>query len=606
MTHANRRTLGTLATAALLTAACGGGGGGGGGAPAGNLSASQVRMVSSNQDAAHEMVVATSITATNDYSDVAVAYVLLNKSDVDNEASDVRQHEVSSAIFPSVTSGTAEYEAVVTIPETVREDTEWYLVAEVDPANAIPESNEDDNLPDDQSKIYVKVGNANTDTADIVVESAEVDEDAVILYPMQSRPMTGGVPDVEDHDFSATLVMTTTGTQQLDDVDLQASITIPGGNTYRLRIWDEQSGRYESELLSTITPGIPNTIHVDLWIPAGSARTAIERHLAQGQPNVFRVTFSSNMTAGFSEWELGSQRHSMRGMPDNRITDDVVIVLPPVVTPTCNNILWDKGFKKNWKNKVFTVGVDFGSNASLDERGAIAQANATVPTRLFGANSKALDLRAFGRVTPIEGAPTDSEFTLDFDVFGVSLFSTSSTDPSYTYDKTMSWTKSREVRGRMFAGPIPMEVRAKASGTMGYRVRAFLDPARLEVLGQAFANIQGTAEASASVVVARAGVGGNITLIDDRFTARGECQLGIPSGGMLTGTLTMEVTNDLRGPNGRIFLFEEHYKPKWCKKIIPCGTKKVRNEKTIVRFRTFRKVDVLFNTTRTATVCLAP
>lgn len=593
---------GTLALS--LLASCGGGGGGAAAQPAGNLSVNSVRLLSSGPNAAHEMRLSTTIFASREYTDVPVTYVLLNKEDVDNEVDDVRQYEVSTAEYAQITAGVGDYEGVVTIPDAVREDDEWYLIPHIDSANAIPETDEEDNLPTDGSKIYVKIGSANSDRADIVIESAEVDEDAVILYPMKSLPMTGGILDRDDHDFSATLVMTTTGSKTLTNVDVQASIAIPGGNTYRLFGWDEVDDRYENEIRFDITPGIPNTVHMDILLPNGSARTAVSRHIAQGQGNKFKVLFSSNMTAGVTEWENGSQRHGSRGLRDNQIEAEVIIILPPNTAPVCNGILWNKGFKKNWANKVFSVGVDFGSSATLDTRGAIAQAHAAVPTKLFGKSSNALDLRAFGRVTPRQGQPTDSEFTLDFEAFGVSLFSLTNNDPSYSYDKTMSWTKSREVRGRMFAGPIPLEVRAKASGTMGYRVSAFLDPARMEVIGSAFANLKGLAEASASAVVIKAGIGGSITLLSDTFTARGEAQLGIPSAGKVTGTLTMEVTNDLRGPTGRLYLFEEHHEPKWCYKVVPCGVRKVRNEKTIARFKTFRKKDVLFSETKTATVCV--
>jgi len=600
-----------ISAAAILTTlmtGCGGGGGGGGGQPIGNLRSASVRLVSQAPNAAHEMTLATTIEASQNYNDVAVAYVLLNKADVDAKKTDVRQHEVSASVFATITAGTAEYQTFVSIPESVREDSEWYLISQIDPADAITETDESDNLPTDGSKVFVKIGNANTDRADVVMESADIENDAVILWQQTNWLPVNTTANVDDHDFSATLVLTTTGSQELSNVDLQASIAIPGSSQqFPLQIWDEASNSFAQKVFADAKPGDPDTVHLDLMLPdngAGGARQTIERHLRQGGSNKFTVTFFSNLDGVYPEWENGVNRFAGRQGPDNQADATVVIVLPPTVMSQCNNILWDRGLKKTWRNKVFALGVDFSSSSSLDQRGAIAQARAAVPVKLFGATSNALDLRAFGRVTPQENAPTDSEFTLDFDVFGVSVFSTSSNDPSYTYDKTVTYTKSRTVTGRVFAGPIPIQLKATATGSMGYRVRAYIDPAQLEVLGQAFANLKARATASVNAVVAEVGVGGTMSIIDDVFTARGECFLGIPSNGKLTGTLTMEVTNELTGPKGRIYIYEKHKEPKWCHKVIPCGLRTVRNEKTIARFRTFYKKDVLFHLTKTETVCL--
>lgn len=604
-------------TGLMALAACGGGGGGANAAPAGNLTVDSVRLESTNPNAAHEMTLSATITATTRFENVPVTYVLLNKEDVDAERDPVRQHEVTSSVFSTVEAGTQGYETYVTIPAEAREAGEYYLVPHLDPANSIPETDEEDNEPTDGSKVEIAIGSANTDRADVVLESVAIDQGAVILYPfgaprpplqyVDPRDPNSGVrqaSDVANHDFDATLEATTTGSRELQALDITATIIVPGTGEMELRFWDPDNDQYLNEIHATVTPGIPTTVNMDVWIPGGTRR-AIDTHLRAGRANTFEVVFSSNMTAGIAEWENGVNRHSGRSTgSDNRISTEIVIVLPSNETSPCNELLWTADYEKVWKNKAFGIGVDFEGNASLDPRGAIGRARAAVPVRLFGIDSDAIALEAFGRVTPRENLPTDSEFNLDFKMFGFTLYSESNIDPSVSYDREESVTKTYERRGFVFAGPVPIQLLARASATMGYRVHAFLDPALLEVEGQIFGRAQAFASASVNVVVLEAGVAGSITLIDDVFTARARCQLGIPSGGQLTGTLTLEAINELTGPNGRLYVYEEHSEPKWCWEVVPCGLRRIRNEKTLARFRSFEKTDVLFHDTETRTVCV--
>lgn len=613
------KPLSFLPLPALLTlSACGGGGGAPPAAPLGNMAVTNVRLVSTDPHAAHQMRLAVTVDTTQPYDNVAVTYVLLDRADVQAELDDVRQHEVSTSVIPAVAAGSAAYEVLVVIPAAAREDGDWYLVPHLDPANAIPEINETDNEPIDDSKVRIAIGNGNTDRADIVLESVDIEQDAVVLLNEPTlggslgygdpRDPTGGTRsanDVQNHDFDATLEATTTGTQAIARLDITATIVVPGEGELALQFWDDDRQQYRNEVFAPVTPGFPTTVNMDVFIPSGTRRR-IETHLRAGRTNTFEVIFSSNMTSGIGEWENGNQRHEGRATgTDNRISAELVIVLPPTEQPDpCNPIRFDANYDKTWSNSTFGLGVDFGASASLDERGARGQAHAAVPVKLFGAASNAMDLRTFGRVRPREGQPTDSEFSLDFKMFGFTIYTRTSTDPSIEVVREETFTRTYEVRGRVFAGPVPIQLLARTSGTMGYKLSAYVDTARMELLGQAFGRVDAFASASVNVVIVEAGVAGAITLIDDVFTARATCQLGTPGGGRLTGTLRLEAINELTGPNGRIYVYESHLEPKWCWTVIPCGVRRVRNEKTLARFRSFTKTDVLFERELTQTVCL--
>jgi hypothetical protein len=603
----------------LLLTACGGGGGGGSPAPTlGNLSVTGVELVSSDPHAAHEMRLRVALTATQAYADVPVAYVLLNRADVDAAEDEVRQHQVSTSVIGTVVPGPQTHEVVVTIPQEVREANDWYLVPHLDPADVIAETDETDNEPTDGSKIPVGVGSGNTDLHDIVLESVSIEQDAVILWesdPTIGRPLEFTDPrnqgnrqsaqDRSNHDFDATLEVTTTGTREVQSLDVTASIALPGVGDLALAFWDPDRSRYSNQVLTPVTPGVPTTVNMDVHIPTDT-RSRLRTYLGAGLPNVFVVTFSSNMTAGIREWEGGNERHAGRQTAsDNQITAELVIMLPPDGGPNpCNDLAYEAGYRKDWENSTFGLGVDFGAGASLDRRGAIGQAHAAIPVRLFGAASNAVDLRAFGRVLPRANQPTDAEFSVDFSMFGVSLFSRRSIDPSVTYTKEETFTRTREVRGRVFAGPIPIRLVARSTGTLGYSLLAYLDAAQMRVEGQAFGRIEAFASASVDAVVIEAGVAGSITLLDDVFTARASCALGTPGGGQISGTLQLQAVNQLTGPNGRIYVYEAHTEPKWCYRVVPCGLRRVRNEKTLARFRSFTKTDVLFDLTEERTVCL--
>lgn len=595
-----------LLAAGLLLPACSSGGGG----PAGNLRVVATRILPVNPsntsvdpNAAHEMTVVTTIEATAAFTNVPVDFIVLELNDVDQEREEVRQHQLSTAVFEQVAAGTAEYEAVVSIPRECEESPVWYLIADLDPKNVIAETDEEDNQPTEPGRLGADIGSQNTNVSDIVLDTATPDEDAVILYGLNTVAPVGSITDEFNHDFGVTIEASSTGWRELVDVDLQADIIVPGFGRFPIRFWDEVQSLYHNRLLTTITPGITNTIECDMLIPGGNARNAVQTVVGTNGPSTFTVEFHANRASNYAQWDWGSQRHNERSTGDDTIAVEIVVMLPPPTSNTCNDILWDTGYKKDWTNRYFGVGLDFGTSSTLDGDGATAEGHARVPVKLFGRASNALDMTALANVKPNEGAPTDSLFTFDFSMFGVSVYSERSQDPSYTFEESQSLVKSYEQRGVIFVGPIPINLRSVATGTLGWRTTAFLDPARMELQAVAFANLTALAEASVNAVVASGGVAGTMTIISDEFTSTATAQLGTPAGGRLTGTLEFDVTNVLRGPEGRIYLFEQHTVPKWCHKVIPCGLRTVRNEKTLVRFRTFRKTDVLFNDTRTATVC---
>lgn len=583
----------------------------------GNLEATNVRIVSTDPSASHELTMGVTIRATRVFENVPVTYVLLNKEDVDNRVGElvpgeVRQHQVASSVFPTVDAGEREYETHVTLPTEAAEAANYYLVAQVDPVDAIDEDNEDDNLPRDTSKVEVAVSAARVHMPDIVMEFAVTQADAVILVrnppaygpkpftdPRQPNPQPQQALESPNHDFDATLELTTTGSDPRE-VRNTAVIQVPGLGAMPLQFWaadSPQSRTYKDALLVTVAPGVVTTVNMDVCFPAAT-REAIYQHLDHQGTNTFQVRFRTQLSSG-QEWEDGCTRHANRATgSDNECDADLVVVLP-VVPGACDPLDWNADYDKDWGGRTIGVGVEFNGNAHLGGDGTRAGIVAGVPIQLFGLGTKAIELQAQGEV---DLNALDAAVSVDFKMFGLTLFSQNLSDFSLNYEREEIVEKSYEASGRMFAGPVPLRLVIGASAMMGYAVDGDMSLTSLSVQGQAFGGVQAYASASADVVIFRAGVEGSLTLVDDVFTVGAGCSLGM-QGGHLTGTLTMDAVNQLSGPSGRLYLFEEHVAPKWCWKVVPCGLRTVRNEFTVASFHTFTKTDVLFSGQRQFTIC---
>lgn len=596
----------TLSIAGVLAGLCSCGGGGGGAAPVkpfGNLQATSLQVTSDNPATAHEMELSTGIFASDPIDAVPVSYFLMNKADVDDQLDDVRQHFVGSSVFENVSAGQKTYESVVTIPKDVSPAGDYYLIVQVDPDNVIPETDEDDNMPTESSKIVLNIDGSKWHLSDLVIEDVSIDTEALILYDADNYGNIGVLEDVVNHDFGATLLLTTTGANEAKNLDLSATITFPGNqrNPFSLWFWDSEKAEYSDRFFTSVTPGIPNTVHLDVFIPVNnSARREIDQYLRNGGKEKFTVTFSSNMLGNVAEWDGGSDRWEDRD--ENKFTLQMVIVRPP--EPPADEIHWERALRKDWRNDAFSLGLSLRGAASLDERGAIATGEAGLPVTLFGKKSELLGFDAHARVKPQHNQPTDSEFGLDLSVLGQTVYTRSSVNPRYTYSDDWNITRTAQAKSTIFVGPIPVVVTAGATGAVGFRANAFLDPALMRLSAGPYANATAFAEAAVEAIVAKVGVRGSLTLISDEFTAAAQADLSQPEPTKLLGELSFDIVNELQGPKGRLWLFADRRVPKWCYKVVPCGIKTVTDEKTLVSFSSFHKKDVLFRSVRTALVDL--
>ncbi|HEU4420818.1 MAG TPA: hypothetical protein VFT55_17905, partial [Planctomycetota bacterium] len=385
------------------------------------------------------------IRASRTFESVPVSYVLLNKEDVDSNVAEIRQHQVASSVFPTVDAGEREYETHVTLPTEAAEAANYYIVAHVDPVDAIDEDSEDDNMPRDTSKVEVSISAARVHMPDIVMEFAVTQQEATILErtpptcpprtfidPRQPNPQQQQAQESPNHDFDATLELTTTGSDP-QQVRNTAVIFVPGRGAMPLQFWADESPQqrtYKDALLVTVEPGVVTTVNMDVCFPAAT-REAIYQHLSQQGTNTLQVRFKTQLSSG-QEWEEGVTRHASRATgSDNECDADVVVVLP-VVQGACDPLDWNADYDKDWGGRTIGVGVEFTGNAHLGADGTRAGVVAGVPIKVFGLDTNAIELQAHGEVDLSEW---DAGVAVEFKMFGLVLFSQTLSDISLNYSR---------------------------------------------------------------------------------------------------------------------------------------------------------------------------
>ena len=151
---------------------------------------------------------------------------------------------------------------------------------------------------------------------------------------------------------------------------------------------------------------------------------------------------------------------------------------------------------------------------------------------------------------------------------------------------------------------------ATANVMFGYAADIQLDASRLSVEVGPRGSIGATGAGGLNIGVASAEVKGTLTLLEDALTATASCDLDPPQNGQLTGNLSLNVVNVLKGPSGSLDLEVGILTPASVVKSIwgfitrSGGGGLSKTTHNIFKFDTFEKTDPLFNKTESATVTL--
>jgi hypothetical protein len=602
---AGRRSRRALVPALLLLAtvglhSCGSGGGGAPAVQAQNLTGTSLEVVSATPMGGHQLELLAGIASSRELHDVALAFYVLNKEDVDQGLEEPRQFLVDEFVIPTVPAGASKHPATIVVPTDLEPAGDYVIVARIDPLDLIQETNEDDNLPGESSpQIVIEISNTLRDTPDLTLEKVTLDADTVVLEQNLNLGNLRGIPDVPNHHLGATALIATTGAKVQGRVEMSVALEIPNVGYQALQVWEPAQKRHvTSWFVPELHPDKPNEVHVDVMIPE-ALRSRLVTDIKNTKNNVYNVRFTVNGGKSINEWEDGSQRWTDRW--DNEIVVQVVLLVPADAPPV--GLAWGEDFEKSWVNSVFGIGVDFRAAASIDQRGLIGEVEAEIPVRLFGQDLEFFGAEIYGQDTPQD--TRQSRFSAAIEVLGQTVYSKSVTDPVFEYTETpFKVVKSIEKKAIFFAGPVPIQLTAGATGELGVDLVFRMDTASASLAGKPYFTISAYASAAINLVAVTAGARGDVELLADDFETSLTAELAVTNGGRyLDGRLLLNATNVLTGPNGRLYLFVTYPGVKICRVLgvpVPCGVVTHRKEKTIAQFETFTKTDVLFHKPFTA------
>jgi len=603
--------------AGLLAAACDSGGG-----TVQELEVLSLDVQTTDPQLGHELGVFVELQAADEEEDVALLFFVANRAEVDAGAAEPTLELVDAEALARVTAGADVYDVRLDLPAGTIAPGEYYLFAVVDPLGRIPETDEANNAPAaDEIRdrgVLVTIGETAQALPDLALESIEID-DPVAEVDVTPPVLTAveGIADVPNSHFGLTATVRASGPGALPNVVLLAELEVPGVGLFPLEVWDSAAGAYAATIaIDSVVPGDPTLLHLDLHIPqaAQDVLAALLPPPVPGAdpPNLLlnaRVHVHLDPFDALAEYEDGLVLIGDEDGSDNRESaplllwffddDDFQSLLAGVAEPK-NELRWDVPFLKEFSNDHVGIGVRFGATADVGTKGILAEAGASVPMTIVGHTIDLLALDAKGLFNPLNKA--DNGFAVTLKALTIKLWEKRTKEDEQLAQDPLTFAQEKAFTANFVVGPVPMFVRIGARGSVGLDVGATVG-SNLQITAEPFLNFTVFAEGGPGGSVAGwtlgGGVGADMKLIDDRFHA------GITAGvtydsatSIMTGSITEEVSNDLKGPSGRVYLFVTATGKVLWKQISK------RWEYVLATWKTFEKKDTLFNKTQSLSVTI--
>ncbi len=618
-----------------------------------NLKASAVEITTTSPRIGHPVELVTRIEANENATDVTVSYYAQNAQDVADGLEQVRQFYLGTVTFASVQPAIVDYRASLIVPTSVTPPGDYVILAAIDPSELVPETDEADNRAE-QGATFLPLQDPN-----LKLQELTLDAQSILLDPDVDDVMTAQPTDVQNADLGATVTVALEGTLQPVDVETFVRLRItrtdrPAGQDTHdvpLYLWDSDAQRYvdaygvggtvewlpfgavvpqrvtESE--NDVDVAEPGTYaaHLDLYLPGKLSEVMIQilENLVSGPPPTvpppdLRLEDIQALQTFFGGATQSAVRFSIvvdvrardasfvdSDPGDDRASQPVYLVLPGQESFAPDRPLaFEQGLQQQWGSDKFGAGFGFDAFASLDGRGAIAEVNGGLTVEVLGSRFEFLHLDARGQVVPqVDPAVTGDEtsgFGLDLQFAGITVYSLQR-ELGYTYDGSFRVSKEKSFTRQFFVGPVPVSATGGVTGEVGFALIANLQPVALTSNVGPFAGLEASLEAGVGVLGLRAGAGGALKLIDERFQGdvlAGLAVVAASAPAVFEGNVSMQVANVVTGPTGRLYLFVEYPGIKWCRVFgipLPCGIKRVRKEWGLVSWASFVKEDVLFDRT---------
>ena len=300
--------------------------------------------------------------------------------------------------------------------------------------------------------------------------------------------------------------------------------------------------------------------------------------------------------------------------------------------------VYGKSFGKGIYKGGFGTGAYLKSRSALDNNGLSVKTDGVVKVKLLGSKYDIIRAWANGYTRPDKFEDTGYDVGLKF--IGINIYSKSddlsnkdglsssqSSDKKrriyennetinsrYTeeqqknlvsYHTDISYTKTKTRSKSFTIGPVPITVRGRASGTVGFYLKLNFEGIRiLKTELTPYTNMKADASAGIGGFGFSGGAGVNLKLVSEKFRTYSYGYLRFVKNNTtkqvtsFVGTLNERILNEFWGPKGRFYLYVEYRVPKWCKSWgipYPCGTRKKRPTKTLANFRTYKDIRTLIN-----------
>lgn len=586
----------------------------GGSTPNVTLTAVGTPQASSYQSGQPFTVTFTTDAVSLDVDNIAVQFVLIERSKVDQlSSSDVAEtFEAGDYSIANLQTGTQEHTATLSVPHTAIPAGDYVIAAYVDPTGIISnEADTSDNLSrgieEGDETTYGTMTIASGNYHDFVLDSVAVG-DGFALFPspgMKATDNTGlpaGVrPDMVGY-FYASKNGTTT-----DTVDVGAVVAI-GGVDYPAHLWHKVEQRYVDRM-RILFPANEQS-HYFPWNIAinGTLLQAIHDDFdPAATENTMQLTLTLYDTSGSTEAsavnntitvdipyalfkdsvDVSTKAASQKTIETRKAVADTKAVTCTVSEVASGGYFSDCGSYVNlWQSYGWTLGnsstvaVEPYINASFiagngyGGRAAVSSA-AGVNLHVFDSNFTLIE----GGMTA-ESTVSTATFTYwaGLDVFGITILEEGDTVASYNATLPLhSWEESKDLVDSTFVlVVVPINVTAGIEGTIETNLSMAYESLEFSITGEILnANLSLTASGGATVGIYTGGVGVNFLVFEDILGITGTMSLvDAATKGQIS--FNANASNQINAISGEFYLFVEYPVYKWC-----CKTKTKRQELTI-------------------------
>ncbi|MDB9917912.1 hypothetical protein OAD22_09105 [Pseudomonadales bacterium] len=527
--------------------------------------------------------------------------------------------ELGDFVVESIAPGLASYQADLVIPNNLIGDQDYVIIGMVDPQGNVTS---DGDLEDNLSRGFNKNFNHPTTRVitvsdnfinDLSIENAEVGEGFILLETPASTFSDGmtasNVVLIDDDPRESNAVghidVKKLGADSMSAI-IQVDVIVDGVETAAF-MWKGDNDEWINEVPYDVPS--PNEVHYVPWdirLSPAQRDALFAAYDASSIENIATFRFRIQQTSGAQDENLANNSFELEvpfrfftpgDAPDadavtataqtayqansrlNAPLKTLAGLSTPITAQSHNDLLesvdteaakfsFERSFSQVYGDKgKFGVGITFSSSNSVDGFAGKGQIYNGAQVNAY-ALGKAIELaKAFGTAEADLLYPSAS-YQAFVRVFGdVVIDEGDSASADISRDWGLQWTERKTfAQARFFAGPIPITIKAGASGSVGFGAGLALNGPVISGYGDLFyASLNAYATGGVDVGFASGGIGADLLLLQQTFRVSGEADLSDILNRHVT--LNALAQNQIKAIQGRFYLFAKYPKYKFCCKV---------------------------------------